>query len=152
MVTENEFFKAKRPWSKIKDQVIGSYLVPYLRKVSKLGHRIVIVDAFAGPGIFEDGSKGSPFIICEVAEEQVPRNYLGIFVNKNKDSHIKLENTLEKYIKTKKAIPILGNAQDLLIELKNIVGNATLLIYLDPFGLKGCEFQLLEPYGLNPIV
>jgi len=121
MITENEFFRAKRPWSRIKDKVIGSYLVPYLKKVSRLGHRIVIVDAFAGQGIFaDDGSKGSPVIICEAAEKQVPGQYLGIFVNKEKESHIKLETALKNYIDSKKAIPILGNAQDLLKELKNI--------------------------------
>ena len=60
---ESEFFKGKRPWARIKDKVIGDYLVPYLNKVSKLKRTIVIVDAFAGQGIFEDGSKGSPIII-----------------------------------------------------------------------------------------
>ncbi len=146
MKTKNEFFKAKRPWSKIKDQIIGSYLVPYLNKVSKLGHKIVIVDAFAGPGIFEDGGKGSPLIICEVAEKQGPGEYLAIFANMDKESHTKLKEALKKYIETKKAVTIFGKAQDLLEELRNIVENATLFIYLDPFGLTGCEFKLLEPY------
>jgi len=146
MTTENEFFRAKRPWSKIKDRVIGNYLVPYLRKVSKLQQRIIIVDAFAGPGIFDDGSKGSPLIICEIAENNVPGQYLSIFVNKDKNCNVKLETVLKKYIESDRAITIRGNAQDLLKELKNIVGNATLLIYLDPFGLKGCEFKFLEPY------
>jgi len=86
MKTENEFFKGKRPWSKIKDQVIGNYLVPYLNKISKLREKIVIVDAFAGPGIFDDGSRGSPFIICDIAEKQVPGEYLGIFANRDKES------------------------------------------------------------------
>lgn len=144
--TENKFFKGKRTWSKIKDQVIGNYLVPYLRKVSKLRRKIVIVDAFAGPGIFEDGSKGSPLIICEVAEKHAPGEYLGIFVNRDKKSNLKLEKALNKYIQDEKAITIKGNAQDLLKELSAIVGSATILIYLDPFGLKECEFNLLEPY------
>lgn len=110
MKTENEFFKAKRPWSRIKDQVIGSYLVPYLNKVSKLGQKIVIVDAFAGPGIFVDGDKGSPLIICDIAEKQVLGEYLGIFANRDKESHKKLEMALKKYIQRKKAITILGSA------------------------------------------
>jgi len=53
---------------------------------------------------------------------------------------------LKEYIQKETALPILGNAEDLLKELSKIIGNATLLIYLDPFGLKGCEFELLEPY------
>lgn len=94
MKSEDEFFKGKRPWSKIKDKVIADYLVPYLNKVSKLRHKIVIVDGFAGQGIFDDGSKGSPLIICETAEKHVPDQYLGMFVNKNKTSHQKLEAAL----------------------------------------------------------
>jgi len=146
MKSEDEFFKDKRPWSKIKDKVIGDYLVPYFTKVSKLKHKILVVDAFAGQGMFEDGSKGSPLIICKTAKKQVPGQYLAIFVNKNKASHEKLKVTLKEYIKGGKALAILGSAQDLLKELREIIGNATVLIYLDPFGLKGCEFELLEPY------
>jgi len=146
MVTELEFFKGKRTWSKIKDKVIGNYLVPYFEKISKLKHRIIIVDVFAGQGIFEDGEKGSPLIICETAEKHVPNQYLAIFVNKDKVSHQKLEMALKGYVKRRKAIPILGSSQDLLKELSHVVGEATLLIYLDPFGLKGCEFDLLKPY------
>lgn len=59
MRKEAEFFKGKRTWSIIKDQIIKDYLAPYLSKVSKLNKRIVIVDAFAGPGRFDDGSIGS---------------------------------------------------------------------------------------------
>ena len=146
MKREDEFFRGKRPWSKIKDKVIGDYLVPYFNKVSKLRRKIVIVDAFAGQGIFEDGSKGSPLIICETAERQVPNDYRAIFVNRVKASHEKLKVSLKEYVERGKALPILGNAQDLLKELSQIIGNATVLIYLDPFGLKGCEFELLEPY------
>jgi len=146
MVRESEFFKGKRPWSRIKDKVIGNYLVPYLNKVSKLQRKIIIVDAFAGQGIYDDGSKGSSLIICETTEKHVPNQYLNIFVNRDRASHQKLEAALKEYIERRKALPILGSAQDLLKELSQIIGNATVLIYLDPFGLKGCEFELLEPY------
>jgi len=143
MKSERDFFKGKRPWSKIKDRVLGEYLVPYLRKVAKLRKPIVIVDAFAGPGIFEDGSEGSPIIICKKAEEHSPDNYLAIFVNNNKRFHSELEKNLEPYKKKGKAITVYGDAKELLAELKDIVVEATLLIYLDPFGLKDCEFELL---------
>ena len=146
MIKEAEFFKGKRPWSKIKDKVIGDYLVPYLRKVSRLRRKIIIVDAFAGQGIFEDGTKGSPLIICEIAEREVAGQYFTIFVNMDRKSHQKLKEALKEYIQKETALPILGNAEDLLKELSKIIGNATLLIHLDPFGLKGCEFELLEPY------
>jgi len=120
--------------------------VPYLHKVSKLNRKIVLVDAFAGQGIFDDATKGSPLIICETAERQVPNQYLAIFVNKDKSTHLKLTDNIQEYIRRKKAIPLYGNAQELLKALKDVVGDATLLVYLDPFGLKGLEFSSLEPY------
>ena len=31
------FFTGKRPWSKIKDQILSQYMPAYLSKVAKLG-------------------------------------------------------------------------------------------------------------------
>src|SRR5690349_21560841 len=48
--------------------MLREYLTPYLRKVATLGRPIVLIDAFAGPGSFEDGKAGSPLILCHAAE------------------------------------------------------------------------------------
>jgi len=146
MRKESEFFKGKRPWSKIKDQIISEYLIPYFTKVSKLNKKIVIVDAFAGPGMFEDDTKGSPLIICETAEKIVPHNYFAIFVNQDKGCYEKLNRNIKKFVDKNSAKSLYGKTTDLLSVLRNIIGDLTLLLYLDPFGLKGCEFKLLEPY------
>lgn len=146
MSKESEFFKGKRPWSKIKDQIISEYLIPYLSKVSKLNKKIVIVDAFAGPGRFEAGAKGSPLIICETAEKIVPDDCLAIFVNKDKDCYKKLNQNIKKFVAKNSAKSVHGQANDLLSILGDIISDSTLLLYLDPFGLKGCDFKLLEPY------
>lgn len=146
MRKETEFFRGKRPWSIIKDQIVKDYLTPYLSKVSKLNKRIAIVDVFAGPGQFDDGSIGSPLIICEIAERLVPRRYIAIFVNSDKDSFEKLNNNIKKYINNNSAKSLHGEARDLLSVLGSIIGNSTILLYLDPFGLKGCDFYFLEPY------
>lgn len=146
MSKESEFFTGKRPWSKIKDQIISKYLVPYLNKVSVLNKKVVIVDAFAGPGRFDDGTKGSPLIICETAERIVPNNYLAIFVNKEKGCHEGLNRNIRSFIDNNSAKSVYGQAKDLLSVLGTIIGDSTLLLYLDPFGLKGCDFDLLEPY------
>ena len=146
MGKESEFFKGKRPWSRIKDQILTNYLTPYISKVAKLNKRIVIVDAFAGPGRFDDGSIGSPLIICETAERIAPDKYFAIFLNSDKDSYENLNTNIKNYIDNNSAKSIYGQAEDLLSILRNIIGDSTLLLYLDPFGLKGCDFHLLEPY------
>ena len=147
--TEKEFFRAKRPWSRIKDRTLGSYSVPYFTKVSKLGQWIVVVDAFAGPGVFEDGSKGSPVILCDAAEQRVPQQYRAIFGNRDVGHHTRLKTELAPLIEAKKVQAIHGRADDLLGQLDASMaklGQATLLVYLDPFGLKGCEFEALKPF------
>jgi three-Cys-motif partner protein len=65
----DDFFKGKRPWSKIKDRILNSYMSPYMAKVNQRGQPILVLDAFAGPGRFDDGQPGSPLIICQAAEK-----------------------------------------------------------------------------------
>lgn len=142
--TEDEFFQGKRPWSKIKDQVLGGYLPPYLAKVSKLGRRIILIDCFAGPGKFQDGSHGSPLVMCGEAQKHAAGKCIGIFVNKEKSHHERLSKTLGTYISQKIAHTILGDSQDLLKKVNEIAQKDTLFIYLDPFGLRGCEFGVLK--------
>jgi three-Cys-motif partner protein len=103
---EAAFFKGKRPWSKIKDQILGQYMTPYLTKVKKLGKPIILIDAFAGPGKFDDRSAGSPLIICQAAEQCVRDSYQAIFVNREKEHHDQLSRVLSSFIEQKKVIPI----------------------------------------------
>lgn len=143
---EAGFFKGKRPWSKIKDQILGQYMPPYLAKVATLGKPIILIDAFAGPGKFEDGSAGSPLIICQAAERRVRGSYQAIFVNREKEHHDQLSHVLSSFIEQKKAIPIHGTADELLAQVRGLLGDHTIFLYLDPFGLKGCEFSVIEPF------
>jgi len=148
--SEDEFFQTKRVWSKkIKDRVLGSYLPPYLSKTALLGQKILLVDGFAGPGQFEDGTKGSPLILCDAADQYVPDQYLGIFVNRRGDHHRRLTKALSSRIEAGKAICIHGDAQRLLKELVPLLQAQTVLLYLDPFGLKGCEFDTLKLFLLR---
>ena len=143
---ETTFFTGKRPWSKIKDQILGRYMPAYLSKVSKLGKPIILIDAFAGPAKFDDNSPGSPLIICQAAERWVQDRYLAIFVNRKQDQHEKLSYVLSRFIEQNKVIPIHGNADVLLARVNEILEDHTVFLYLDPFGLKGCEFSSIVPF------
>ena len=91
---EKEFFQGKRPWSKIKDKVLQGYMPPYLRKVAKLKKQILLIDGFAGPGVFDDQTEGSPIIMCEAAEQHCLQQYTTLFVNHNANHHQKLKHSL----------------------------------------------------------
>lgn len=92
---DEDFFEGKRPWSIIKDQVLESYMSPYIAKVNRLGSPILLIDGYAGPGVFGDGKPGSPLIMCHAAEKYAKGNYRAIFINKDEHYHQKLEKVLQ---------------------------------------------------------
>ena len=144
-MAKDDFFKGKRPWSVIKDKVLANYMTPYLAKVNTLGKPILLIDGYAGPGVFLDGEPGSPVIMCGTAERTVKGKYQAIFVNKNKAHHEKLTAVIQRAGWTKSVQTILGDSTD-LNKLLPPFYNQTVFLYLDPFGLKGCNFDILLPF------
>lgn len=143
----DDFFEGKRPWSVIKDEVLSSYLPVYLAKVNSMKRPILIVDGFAGPGVFDDGSIGSPVIICASAEKNAKGNYQAFFINKRREHHVKLTSVLAKgNWLGPSVVPILGNTIEILPHLPGAIRNHTVFLYLDPFGPTGSPFSLLEPF------
>lgn len=61
----SDFFKKKKLWSEVKDQLLCCYLTPYFQKVLRTGKPIFYVDCFAGKGRFDDGEPGSPIIALD---------------------------------------------------------------------------------------
>ena len=143
---EDDFFDGKRPWSVIKDQVLGSYMSPYLAKVKQLRKPILLIDGFAGPGVFEDGSVGSPLIMCQAADKFTKGNYQAFFFNKKPLFHTKLTGVLGRGGWLEAATPVLGDTTKLLPKLPIILKDQTVFLYLDPLGPTGCPFKLLEPF------
>jgi three-Cys-motif partner protein len=78
-ITTDDFFAGKRPWSIIKDQVLEQYMPGYLAKVNRLRRPILLIDGYAGPGVFDDGKPGSPLIMCAAAEKIAKGNYAAFF-------------------------------------------------------------------------
>lgn len=146
MRSTDKFFEGKRPWSHIKDKVLDDYMRPYLAKVNRRPEPILLVDGYAGPGVFDDGTVGSPLIMCQHAEALAEGKYQAVFVNKDPGHHLRLSRALQDRGWQHSATPIHGDARKLLTYLPGNLGNRTLFLYLDPFGLRGCEFALLEPF------
>jgi three-Cys-motif partner protein len=144
--SDKDFFEGKRPWSIIKDQVSGSYMSPYIAKVNKLGRPILLIDGYAGPGVFGDKKPGSPLLMCQAAEKFAKGRYQAIFINKDEKYHEKLKGILSKANWSGSAKAVLGDSTILLQMLPHTLTNQTVFLYLDPFGLRGCEFALLEPF------
>lgn len=149
---EEEFFTGKRTWSLIKDEVLSSYLPAYIAKVAHLGKPILLIDGYAGPGAFADdeNSLGSPSIICNAAESYAKGQYAAVFVNHNEEHHNQLSELIEQNGWSQNAIPLLGDSSTLISQVSHLLNDYTVFLYLDPFGLKGCEFSGLLPFLERP--
>ena len=80
----DDFFKEKKPWSEVKDELLGCYFKPYVSKILHTYKPLVYVDCFAGKGKFDDGKPGSPIIAlkillkCGMKKPCNPRKHKGL--------------------------------------------------------------------------
>ena len=140
------FFEKKREWSKIKDRIVGSYVTCYLRTVQRLQKSIIIVDSFSGPGIFGDGSDGSPLIICKSIErtQQKGSGIDCIFSDAHPAHREALEINLGPYITKGIAEKPLAHFSQSLSKALSGGHGATLFFYLDPYGIRDLEFDIVK--------
>lgn len=147
MSRTDRFFEKKQPWSKIKDDVLRTYLEPYLSKVSFFRDPIRVADCFAGKGRFDDGEPGSPQIICDAIRKQLSRS-------ENMAPDIKailIECEHMKALKENMAaaspVHFLEGEYEQKMEtlIKEYASSGKhLFLYVDPFGIKSIRFSYFE--------
>ena len=144
--TTKDFFKKKHTWSIIKDSLLSWYLMPYLSKMMTATSHLYLIDGFAGPGLFEDGQKGSPLIEAELLDYCLQKTS-----NKKISVHLicieKDKRLFEKLKQNTKAINYVeclnDSVEDSLPKLLNrIEKHSAVFLYLDPFGIKGLPTNL----------
>ncbi len=148
MTINRRFFAHKKPWSKIKDEVLTAYLMPYLRKVSRRGNRILIADCFAGKGKFDDGAPGSPLLIADAVRSQL---------DTDAGKGVKLVCIEKRYYQELKAVMsdydfVSGLDGDYEARMAFFLSEypargQNLFLYVDPYGIKSLRFQHFAEVG-----
>lgn len=140
-----KFFDAKRSWSERKDLLLGYYLTPYLPKIATQRRPVLLVDGFAGPGTYGDGSDGSPAIIANAAEKarrdglNVPVEVLCVEADPAlcASLRVKLEDRPHTTV-------TLGAFQAVLPVLEQKARTHSIFLYLDPFTVTGLVWDDLD--------
>ena len=73
MSSNKKFFEHKRPWSRVKDELLRCYLSPYLNKIITTNNPTLYIDCFAGKGKFDDGEDGSPITALNCVRDSIER-------------------------------------------------------------------------------
>jgi three-Cys-motif partner protein len=130
-----KFFEELRPAGVLKLGIYRRYVPPFVSMTGKWApnHRVTLLDAYAGPGVYEDGSSGSPALAAETAEALAQiRNLEGYFVEADEQNYRTLCDTLAG---KSNLYTYPGRIEDHLPVIMKEIGDAPLFAFFDPFGL-----------------
>lgn len=181
---QNEFFCELHEHSKAKLELLKNYAIKWMRKVT-LGTRqkkCAIIDTFAGTGLYDDGSEGSPIVLINEAlnysKQSQEKNNIDfekiilIFIEKEKTNFLKLKENIEKIIE-QELIPDefvrinnYSNVEILISNddfnnftenlLKNVDSIIPTLMFVDPFGYKVLNYsnisKIIKQYDMCELI
>jgi three-Cys-motif partner protein len=152
-VAKEDFHQAAKSWAQIKHALLAKYLSLFVGKTGKGRGRVYYVDAFAGPGLLDDGTKGSALYAAETAAEPVHRTRQNVLkcinVEADQKTFDKLQAATAEYIKTGHVVNLLGRFEDRRAEILQTIGFAPALFFIDPFGTEGAELASLKALKAN---
>ena len=145
----DDFFVEKKPWSKVKDELLGCYLKPYVSKILHTHKPLAYVDCFAGKGKFDDGNPGSPLIALDIIQscfkgtkisEKIKIGAAFIDLNYAKE--------LEENLKAYHGVKIVAGAYEDTIDslLMSKIG-CNVFLYIDPYGIKALDCSKFDTFA-----
>lgn len=144
-INTKQFFRSKRAAAVFKHAILASYVVPFASKTGSTspGHRVVIVDGYAGAGRYDSGEPGSPALIAAAAGNLPRVNIECLFVEKNRRTFKRLREVLNEEDSGRVRWEAWqGNVEQHLDELLQRADGVPLFLFLDPFGL-GLPFDVV---------
>lgn len=145
----DDFFVEKKPWSRVKDELLGCYLKPYVAKILHTRKPLVYVDCFAGKGKFDDGNPGSPLIALDIFQKGLAETKIdgkaqigAAFIDLNYASD--LETNLSAYSGVK---IVSGAYEDTIDELLKNKCGCNVFLYIDPYGIKALNCSKFDEFA-----
>ena len=146
------------PHTRAKHELLRHYLDAWYPIMARWGPRLVFIDGFAGPGIYDGGEPGSPVVALRtLLEHRAFSRFTGCeFVFHFIESEAPRFERLRAEIKEFGALPSnvavashLGEFEEVVRTLTNGQGptriaGAPILAFIDPFGVSGVSMDLVR--------
>lgn len=143
MTANESFFKEKDAPAVLKHGILKRYPTVFASAAGK-NSRVVLLDGYAGPGQYEDGSPGSPLLLLENAASSF-RNIECVFVEEDSAKFAKLQRVLEpKQSSVAISRALEGDLSNHLAEILSSSTDAALFAFLDPFGTALSYDELIQ--------
>ncbi|CAM5245354.1 Three-Cys-motif partner protein TcmP OS=Lysinibacillus sphaericus OX=1421 GN=LS41612_10595 PE=4 SV=1 [Lysinibacillus sphaericus] len=174
----NKFFEGLQSHSSAKIEILNRYYIPWLRKIT-LGefnkNNCVVIDGFAGEGIYEDGQLGSPIILINGARDLCNQNLqyrrpcpnitILLIEGKEKNFNNLIQNIIGYYgdANYNENVVTFGQYPTIRVVIyndsfENVMNsfldqvNSNLIpsfCFVDPFGFSHTPFKLFQKYLKN---
>lgn len=151
MAKKNDnFFKEKKPWSEVKDELLGCYFKPYVSKILHTYKPLVYVDCFAGKGKFEDGQPGSPLIALNTINECIEKTKMNTVQISTNFIDLNYADDLHENLKDyPRANIISGKYEEKIEELLSNKNGSNVFLYIDPYGIKALQCSLFDNFAMG---
>lgn len=139
-----EFFQSKQAAAEFKHAALAKYAPIYANKVGKWspGHRVHLLDGYAGPGWYDDDSPGSPALLLGTAEALASRRDVRCwFVEEDLGNFNTLRSRLA-HLGDHTAELFHGQMATNVPEILRRIDDEPLFALVDPFGI-GLPFDCL---------
>lgn len=143
-----EFFGDLKEWSERKLNILSQYLDPFVKILGsgpKISH-VYYVDAFAGKGIYQDGSLGSAMRAAQLASSyrSAGKSYQLKCINIEADpeNFSNLQTSTQVYGDLVQNFA--GTFAENVDQVLSVITGSPALFFLDPFGVKGMDWDLLR--------
>jgi three-Cys-motif partner protein len=139
MSSNANFFESPQAAAIYKHKLIKSYIPAWVGKVGSTSQnqRVVVYDAYSGPGRYENEQPGSPELLVNTAEAMAHlRSVHSVFSDKDQVYCDRLSQLLlEKGIDPKTYQVRRGPVEDHINAVLSGARNLPLFVFLDPYGL-----------------
>ena len=144
----DDFFKVKKPWSEVKDELLSCYLKPYIQKILHTKRPIIYVDCFAGKGKFEDGKLGSPLIALNTIQDCLGLTKMNGWSIKPFFIDLNYADDLRTNLAEYGDLGIIsGRYEDEIEKLLADKSECNVFLYIDPYGIRALDYELFQSFS-----
>lgn len=150
-----KFFEARKEASRIKSTIVVKYFQAWARVMapqvkSKANPRLLYIDLFCGPGMYDDGSQSTPLLILEhaIATVELRHMLVALFNDSDQKRTADLRKNIDaladiEKLKHKPRIRTSEVNDALVTELAKI-NTIPAFSFIDPFGYVGVSLELVD--------
>jgi three-Cys-motif partner protein len=150
---------SKDPHTDAKHRILEEYLKAWFPILSRYNNRIIYIDGFAGPGIYEKEKIGSPLIALQCLMNhsqdlcQKGKEFVFIFIESDAKRAATLKDVIAKtFPKIPESVKIYIEHGDFETTMKELLDSiesknknlAPTFAFIDPFGYSGLPLYLIK--------